>query len=160
MAEELKEIIRVSNTDLDGKKPLYHALRKIKGISFIFSNAICASCKIDRNKKAGNLTNEEVNRIENLLKSPDTKLPLWLLNRRKDYDTGTDKHLISSDLKLTQEFDIKRLQKIRSRRGLRHAWGLPLRGQRTRHNFRKGTALGVKKRALQPQAGDKGEKKK
>ena len=72
-------------------------------------------------------------------------LPAWMLNRRKDYESGEDKHVINAELKLSREFDIKRLQLIKSYRGLRHAWGLPVRGQKTRSNFRKGSAIGVKK---------------
>jgi small subunit ribosomal protein S13 len=46
---------------------------------------------------------------------------------------------------LKKEFDIKRLKKIRSYRGLRHATGRPVRGQRTKGHFRSKTSLGVAK---------------
>jgi len=76
-----------------------------------------------------------------------SKLPEFLLNRRKDFETGEDAHLIGTDLDMKKEFDIRRLKKIRSYRGLRHAFKHPTRGQRTRSNFRgkgKKKAVGVK----------------
>lgn len=144
---EFKELVRVSNADLNGKKPVYQALRKIKGVSFMMANAICISTNIEKNKKAGDLSNEEVIKIESLIKDPKN-IPSWLLNRRKDYDSGEDKHLVMTNLNFTKEFDVKRLQKVKSYRGLRHAWKLPVRGQRTRSNFRKGGIVGVMKKAV------------
>jgi len=71
-----------------------------------------------------------------------------LFNRRRDFDTGEDLHLIASDLKLRKEFDIKNLKEIKSYRGMRHAFGLPVRGQRTKGHFRKGAAVGVRRKGL------------
>jgi small subunit ribosomal protein S13 len=145
MEEKLKYIVRVISTDLIGKDALIHSLTKIKGVSYSMSNAICASLKLDKNKKTGSLKDEEVKKIEEVIKSPKN-IPTWLLNRQKDPDSGEDRHLATSDLKLRKEFDIKRLRKIKSYRGFRHGVGLPSRGQRTKSNFRKGKSLGVKRK--------------
>ena len=75
------------------------------------------------------------------MKNPE--IPKYILNRRKDSETGEDKHLTGSDLELQNEFDVKRLKKIKSYKGYRHASGLPLRGQRTRSNFRKNRSKGA-----------------
>jgi small subunit ribosomal protein S13 len=75
------------------------------------------------------------------MKNPD--LPDYLKNRRMDFETGENKHLISSDLDLKKEFDIKRLKNIKSYRGYRHVAGLPTKGQRTRSHFRKNKAKGA-----------------
>ena len=69
-----------------------------------------------------------------------------MMNRRKDYEDGKDKHLLTSSLDLQKELDIKRLKKIRSYRGLRHALGQPVRGQRTKSHFRKNKTVGVQKK--------------
>lgn len=162
MEEKLKSILRIANTDLNGNKPIYHALRKIKGVDFMFSNAICKVNNIDPNKKTGALTPQEIKAIENTLQDPKN-IPTWLFNRKKDYDTGKDTHLTTAKLKLQKEFDIKRLQKVKSYKGLRHAWGLPVRGQKTKGHFRKGRAVGVVKkaaRALQAAKGKPKEKSK
>jgi small subunit ribosomal protein S13 len=144
----VKHIIRVATTDLDGNKPIPMALIKIKGIGFAFSNVICKVLNFDKNKKAGTLSPEEVNNIEDLIKNPSKyNIPSWLLNRRGDYETNEDKHVVVSDLKLQKEFDVKRLQKTKSYRGLRLAQGLPVRGQRTRSHFKRGgRKLGVQKK--------------
>ena len=46
---------------------------------------------------------------------------------------------------LQNEFDIRRLKKIKSYKGIRHSLGQPVRGQRTKAHFRKGRAVGVKR---------------
>jgi small subunit ribosomal protein S13 len=144
---EIKAIIRILSTDLDGTKPVYKALRKIKGISFMFSNAICNHLGIDKAKKAGALSPQEVQRIEALIESPK-ELPVWLLNRRNDVETGESVHLTTAKLKLAKESDLKRMKKVKSYKGLRHAWALPVRGQRTKSHFRKGRKVGVVKKKI------------
>jgi len=57
--------------------------------------------------------------------------------RQNDSYTGKSKHLIGSDLLFSVREDKQRLSKIKSRRGLRLQAGLPVRGQKTRSNFRR-----------------------
>ncbi|MBT3395390.1 30S ribosomal protein S13 [archaeon] len=147
--KDFKHIVRISMTDIDGKKSIIGGLIKVKGIGHSFSNAICVALDLDKNKRIGDLKDAEIQQIEEALKDPEKiGIPSWALNRRKDYDEGIDKHKINIDLKLQKEFDYKRLQKIKSYRGLRLSVGLPVRGQRTRSNFRsnKGKGMGVKKK--------------
>ncbi len=147
MEEKLKYIIRITATDLEGNKPIKQTLTKIKGVGFSMANAICTILRLDKNKKTGSLTDAEVKKIEEVLKEPKKhNIPSWLLNRQNDYDTGEDLHLNTSDLKLRKEFDIKRLRKIKSYKGFRHGAGLPVRGQKTKSNFRSGKGIGVKKK--------------
>lgn len=149
-AQEVEEVnlIRILGKDLRGDKKVSIGLTKIKGISFAFSNAIVGVLGIDPNKRIQELTKEELGLIEEFVKNP--KVPSFLMNRRNDFDDGTDKHLITGDLNLAKEFDIKRLKKIKSYKGVRHNVGLPVRGQRTKANFRKNRkksgAVGVKKK--------------
>mgnify|MGYP001563332737 CR=1 FL=1 len=147
--QELKYFVRIANTDLDGNKYIYHALTKIKGIDFMFSNAILNVAGIQKNKKAGYLSDGEAARIDEIIKEPSKfGIPSWLFNRKKDPEYGNDKHLIGATLTFTQDNDIKMMKKIKSYRGIRHILGLPVRGQRTRSNFRKnkGKVLGVKRK--------------
>ena len=132
------------NTDLKGEKDIYNSLTKIKGVGFQFSNALCHVLDLNKLTKVNELSKEQIKTIEDFIKKPELKT--FLLNRRKDYDTGKDGHLSTTDLKFRKDFDIKRLQKIKSYRGLRHAVGLPVRGQRTKAHFRKGKAVGVSKK--------------
>jgi small subunit ribosomal protein S13 len=70
-----------------------------------------------------------------------------MVNRRYDYETGQNKHLLSGDLQYTIENDIKMMKKMKCYKGVRHILGQPVRGQRTRSNFRrnKGKVMGVKR---------------
>lgn len=149
MAEENKNqkqekqedrIVRIMQKDIEGKTSLYAGLAKIKGVSWSLSNAVCKKLKIPKNKKVGKLTPEEIEKIEKFLKNPD--LPSFLNNRQKDFETGENRHLTGTDLELRKDFDIKRLKKIKAYRGLRHMIGLPMRGQRTKSNFRRNRAKG------------------
>lgn len=139
-------IIRILSKDIEGKVRLYPGLTQIKGISWSLSNAICKKLKFDKNRKIASLSPEEIRKIEGFIKSPET--PKFILNRRSDFETGEDTHLIGSDLDLKKEFDIKRLKKIKSYRGLRHNIGLPVRGQRTKAHFRRNRKKsgGIKKK--------------
>jgi small subunit ribosomal protein S13 len=145
-----KHIVRIVNTDLNGSLPIAHALTKIKGVGFMFANSVCNIAHMGKDRKTGDLDETEIRRLDEIIRNPAKfGMPNWMLNRRKDFDTGEDKHLLTSDSDFTRSNDIRRLQRIRSYRGLRHAWGLPVRGQRTRSNFRKnkGKVMGVKRKA-------------
>ena len=141
-----EKLIRILAKDIEGGLNVYVGLTKIKGISWGLSNAICKSLNLDKKRKIGSLTKEEIEKINNFLK--DAKVPVYLLNRKLDSETGENKHLIGSNLELQKELDIGRLKKIKSYRGLRHALNLPLRGQRTRSHFRrnKRKSVGIKKK--------------
>lgn len=162
MADNFKHIIRIVNTDIDGKKSIYMALQKIRGIGFMYANAICKLTNIDKATKAGNLSDQQIAKLEQILKTPfQFEMPLWMVNRRHDYEEGQDRHIVTGDLKFVQENDKRRLQKIRSYRGARHAAGLPVRGQRTKSNFRKnkGKVQGVVRKATKSPSADEGKKK-
>jgi len=140
-------IVRLLSSDIEGKMDIYAGLTKIKGVSWSFANAICTSLNLDKRRKIGSLTDKEIEKISNFIKNPN--VPKHIYNRRNDFETGEDKHLIGSDLDFAKEFDIKRLKKIKSYRGLRHSIGLPLRGQRTKSHFRanKKKSVGIKSKA-------------
>ncbi|MFH1377008.1 MAG: 30S ribosomal protein S13 [Candidatus Woesearchaeota archaeon] len=149
MEQKLKPIIRIRTTDVNGNKSIMNALLKVKGVSHSMSNMLCNVLKLDKTKKIGYLTDEEVKKIEESIKDPKSiNIPTWALNRQKDLETNEDHHVSGTDLRLRKEFDIKRLRKIKSYVGMRHAAGLPVRGQRTKGHFRKGKSLGVKKKKV------------
>jgi small subunit ribosomal protein S13 len=145
MSREFRHIFRITGTDIDGTLKMPYALKRIKGVNLNLANAILKKAEINPDKRAGFLTEAEVERIEQIIKEP-TKfgLPNWLLNRRKDSESGKDLHLIRADLDLRTKMDIKQMKEIKSWRGYRHAHGLKVRGQRTRTTGRKGKAVGVK----------------
>jgi len=145
--KEEYSIVRIVQTDVPGNKNLLTGLTYIKGVSWSISNAVCKILQMDPKIKFSELNESEITKLTSFLLNP--VLPKFLKNRRKDFETGEDSHLITNALDMKKEFDIRRLKKIRSYRGLRHAFGHPTRGQRTRSHFRakgKKKAVGVKRK--------------
>jgi small subunit ribosomal protein S13 len=154
--EQVKHIVRIANTDLVGEKAVKVALTKIKGIGVMYSNMVCRLANVKIDKKTGLLNSSEIERLNDVLLHPHKfSVPQWMMNRRKDWETGKTTHLITSDLDFTHEQDLRRLKKIKSYRGLRHVSGLTVRGQRTKSNFRrnKGKVVGVKRKTEAPKTG-------
>jgi small subunit ribosomal protein S13 len=137
-------LFRIMGTDIPGGLSIYAGLTKIKGISWSMSNAICKLLGIPKNKKVSTLSEKESESISEIIKSK--KFPSFLLNRKKDPESGQDRHIIMTELDLQREFDIRKMKKIKSYKGIRHSQGQPVRGQRTRSHFRtKGPSVGVKR---------------
>jgi small subunit ribosomal protein S13 len=141
----IQDIIRFVETNLDGGKKVKVAIMGIRGVSFMFSNAI--SKKIDfADKKLGELSEQETKKLEDIILNPHKfDIPSWLYNRKRDPTTGQDAHLAVSKLELRQKMDINDMKKLKSYRGVRHIYGLPVRGQRTRSGSG-GKTVGVSKK--------------
>ena len=76
----------------------------------------------------------------------DYNIPKWFLNRQRDIRDGNWTQLISNNLDTKLREDLERMKKIRCHRGLRHFWGLKVRGQKTKSTGRTGRTLGVTKK--------------
>ena len=149
MSKGFRHITRIVNTDLDGTQKVSYALSRIKGIGNRLANAIVQKAGIDPNIRLGLLPDADVKKIEEMIKNPAKyDLPVWLLNRTKDQETGEDTHLVGADLTLQTKSDIDQMKSIKSWKGFRHSHGLKVRGQRTKSTGRKAKALGVKKKEL------------
>lgn len=145
-AQEYRHIVRIVGKDIPGDKKLSVGLTQIKGVGYNFANAIIGALNLNPDSNIGFLTESQVESIEKTLKDPvSVKFPSWLFNRRKDVETGTTTHLITSDVAFTVRNDIEREKLSNSWRGFRHMYGLKVRGQRTRTTGRKGASVGVKK---------------
>ena len=162
---EIKHLVRIANTDLDGMKPVHQALLKIKGVGVSFSNMVTGLAQVEKNAQIGALDEEKIKLLDKIIRAPlQNGAPVWMANRRRDFETNENKHLIVADLDYTRENDIKRLRKLKTYKGDRHSKGLPARGQRTRSNFRKNkgkVTLGVQRKKVEaaaPAATEKGEK--
>jgi len=149
LEEEFRYIVRIGGTDIDGKKKIRYGLTSIRGIGDRISGIVCRTAKVDLNKKAGHLSDEEAERLEEAVKQfHKNKIPAWMLNRQKDPSSGKNRHNITSDLMMSLREDLNRLKKIRSYRGIRHERGLPVRGQRTKSSFRHGATVGVSRKKI------------
>lgn len=145
--EGFKYIVRIAGTDIDGSLKLAWGLSSIKGIGMATAMAIIRVLGLDPDMRVGYLTDEQAKRIDQAVQNlARLGLPSWMYNRRKDYETGEDKHLIGSELVFYARRDVEREIKIKSYRGIRHSLGLKVRGQRTRTTGRLGMTVGVRKK--------------
>lgn len=123
------------------------ALTAIKGVGRRYSNLVCKKADVDISKRAGELSNEELERLVTIVQNPTQyKIPNWFLNRQKDIKDGKYSQLVSNGLDNKLREDLERLKKIRAHRGLRHYWGVRVRGQHTKTTGRRGRTIGVSKK--------------
>eukprot|EP00916_Digyalum_oweni_P014088 GHVL01023066.1.p1 GENE.GHVL01023066.1~~GHVL01023066.1.p1 ORF type:complete len:127 (+),score=18.55 GHVL01023066.1:313-693(+) len=120
------------------------ALTAIRGCGRRFINVVLKKADIDMNKRAGELTPEEVEKVCAIIANPSSfQIPPWFLNRQKDYTTGKNFQKVSNHLDTSLRDDLERMKKIRLHKGLRHHWGITVRGQHTKTTGRRGKVVGV-----------------
>jgi small subunit ribosomal protein S13 len=142
-----KHIVRIADTDLDGNKPVMIALTGIKGIGLRMARAITNALELNPRAKLGELDDETIEKLRKLVEEElEQHIPSWMFNRRKDPYSGKDLHLLAKDVDFAKMLDIERMIKIKCYRGVRHARGYKVRGQRTRSTGRKGMTVGVVRR--------------
>lgn len=107
---------RILGVDIPKEKRIEIALTYLYGVGRSLSNKILKEVGVNPDKRAKDLSEEEVMHITNILQK------------------GTWK--VEGDLRRDISQNIKRLIEIGSWRGMRHKKGLPVRGQRTRTNAR------------------------
>ncbi len=144
--DDFKYIVRIANTDMDGKYTVMAALDKIKGVGMRTGAIIADHAGVSRGLKIGTCTDEQVEALARSVEQIQTLIPTWMLNRQKDVETGEDIHFLGNDLDLKFRDDLNRLKKIRSYRGIRHETKQKVRGQRSKSNGRTGLTLGVTKK--------------
>merc|ERR1712224_871783 len=141
--------LRVMNTNIDGGRKVPFAMTAIKGIGRRFAMIVCKKADIDITKRAGEMTDEEVEKLITIISNPrQYKIPDWFLNRQKDIVDGKFSQVMSNTLDNKLREDLERMKKIRAHRGLRHYWGLRVRGQHTKTTGRRGRTVGVSKRRV------------
>ena len=115
---------RIAGVDLPRTKRIEIGLTYIYGIGRTRAKSLCHRAGIDPNKKIGDLTDEEVNRVRIILEEEGE---------------------VEGDLRKEISLNIKRLVDAGTYRGLRHRKSLPVRGQRSKTNARtrKGRRAGV-----------------
>ena len=106
---------RIAGITLPPNKRIEIAITYIYGIGITFSNKILSEANIDKNKKAGELNETEVNKLKDIIEK---------------------NHRVEGELRRDILMNIKRLKEISTYRGSRHSRNLPVRGQRTKTNSR------------------------
>lgn len=151
--EGIRGIVRIGEIDVEGDKKVRIALLRVKGIGKSLSKALTVASGLNPEALIGSLTEEQINKLEDVMKNPGNYgIPYHMLNRISDPQTGTNRHLMSSELSLAIKSDIDAMKKMRCYKGIRHELGLPCRGQRTRSSFRTGGIVGVVKKKQAPGA--------
>jgi len=149
MASNFRHIIRVAGTDLDGYKKLGVGLIKIKGVGLNLAKVLIKATGLDPNSRIGFLNDNQIRIIRDAIENiEDQMVPNWMLNRKKDIETGRDLHKIGPDLILTEKNDVDSMRKMKSWKGTRHNLGLKVRGQRTKTTGRTGRSVGVRRKRL------------
>ncbi len=167
MAEERKQqkeqkgdelgIIRMAGRDIRGSYSIIGALMQVKGLGYNMAHALALQAErqygIKMDTKIGTLSEEQTGKIESLLKDPSRAgIPTYMLNRRKDLESGADMHVTGTDLTISVKQDIDRDIKNQTWRGFRHMYGQRVRGQRTRSTGRTGATVGVTKAKVEAAA--------
>ena len=97
LPDNFQHIIRVANTNVDGRQRVQYAITKIRGIGRRFSTLMCKKAEVDLKKRAGELSAEELERLVAIVSDPlQFKVPKWFLNRNRDFRNGKTMHLFSS----------------------------------------------------------------
>jgi small subunit ribosomal protein S13 len=122
---------RVLGVDIPNDKPTYISLQYLHGVGSAVSIEVCRRLNLDRQRRARELSEDEIQRLNSLL---------------------DNEYTVEGQLRRQTQEHIGRLKSTQSYRGMRHRKNLPVRGQRTRTNAR--TRKGVKKTV----AGKKGVK--
>ncbi len=146
-ADEIRHIVRIANTDLEGKKSVQYSLTGIKGINRRSARIISDVSGVDPKATIGYLEDDQIDAMKKTIDDIENILPVWMLNRRKDIMTGEDKHIVGTDVMLIKLEDLNTIKKTRSYKGVRHDRGHKVRGQRTRSTGRKGLSVGVKRKS-------------
>jgi len=107
---------RITGFDIPDEKKVSFSLRYIYGVGPKIADKIIKSARIDSEKRAKDLTADEINQIAKQL----------------------EKYAVGGQLRRIVRDNIDRLRRVGSYRGLRHRQGLPVRGQRTKTNARTG----------------------
>jgi small subunit ribosomal protein S13 len=123
---------RIQGVDIPSNKPTHIALRYIYGIGPTLALRLCEQARIDPQRKAKELTDDQIGKLNGLLDSRE--------------------YTVEGALRRQLQQNIARLKDINCYRGIRHRRSLPVRGQRTRTNAR--TRKGPRKTV----AGKKGVK--
>merc|ERR1712032_1703020 len=99
VGQDFQHILRILNTNIDGRTKVMFALTAITGVGRRFSNIICKKAEVDVNKRAGELRPDEIERLVAIIQNPlSFKVPQWFLNRQKDVVTGKYSQVYSNHL--------------------------------------------------------------
>lgn len=146
--DEIKHLVRISGTDLQGKRSVLFAMTGIKGINRRIAKILVLNSGVDPKATIGYLDDAQIEKLQLSVDSIANIIPTWMMNKQSELLSGDNKHVIGNDIYMSLTEDLNTMKKTRSYRGLRHDRGLRVRGQRTRSTGRKGSTVGVSRASL------------
>jgi small subunit ribosomal protein S13 len=141
--DDLRYFVRIGQTDLDGTASVEQALTGMAGIGRRSAQVIAKEVGIDRHETLGRLDDDAIEDVVAAVEGYEDVVPEWLANRRGDFYSGEDRHVVGNDVELARQQDVNRMQKIGSYKGIRHRRGQKVRGQRTKSTGRTEGTVGV-----------------
>jgi small subunit ribosomal protein S13 len=152
-SESFRGIVRIAGKDVGGKIRLRRALSRVKGIGHTMAQASCnvitKEMSLSPDMQVGNLTEDQIEKMDKILFNLENhNVPDFMLNRRRDFKRGENRHVIMNDLIFETSQDVDREKKMYSWKGFRHTYGQKVRGQKTRNTGRSGMAVGVLRKAV------------
>ena len=148
---DYQNLLRVIGTSIEGHRTLAFGLSTIRGVGRRLARAVVEVAQredktLDPRMRIGTLTEAQQEKLVEIIKNPvKFGIPRWMVNRQKDLRTGEDRHISGTDLELVLKMDLDRMKRTRSWKGIRHMYGLKVRGQRTRCTGRHGLVVGFYK---------------
>ncbi len=116
---------RILGVDIPENKKIFYSLQSIYGVGKKIAEVVLSEAQVDLDKRAKDVTNDELNRIQRIL----------------------DRYELEGDLRRHINDNVDRLKRIKAYRGIRHIMKLPVRGQRTKTNSRNSRG-GAKRRTV------------
>ncbi|MFH0973284.1 MAG: 30S ribosomal protein S13 [Candidatus Micrarchaeota archaeon] len=155
-SKDFKGIVRILGKDIEGHTPLRSALRKIRGVGHALASNLARAARKELGLKesewVGEMKDEDLAAIEEIVKAPSKHgVRSFQLNRARDKESGSDKHLTMADLQFAIRQDVEGEKNARSWKGYRFGLGQRVRGQHSRTTGRSGLTVGVLKKAMKAQ---------
>merc|ERR1711957_798960 len=108
--KDFRFILRIFNSNIDGKQKIPFAIRRIRGIGRRLSTVIT--------QRAGDLTDENMEKIIDIVSKPlEYEIPSWFLNRRKDPKDGTNSQQTTNNWDTKLREDLEKMKKMKLHKG-------------------------------------------
>uniref|UniRef100_G3UMR5 Small ribosomal subunit protein uS13 n=1 Tax=Loxodonta africana TaxID=9785 RepID=G3UMR5_LOXAF len=145
--EKFQHILRVLNTNIDGRRKIAFAITAIKGVGRRYAHVVLRKADIDLTKRAGELTEDEVERVITIMQNPrQYKIPDWFLNRQKDVKDGKYSQVCWSAGGCPIRIGVRDLISLPASKLPSCILVLRVRGQHTKTTGRRGRTVGVSKK--------------
>ena len=152
---DFQNLLRILGTSVEGHRTLAFGLSQIRGVGRRLARAIIEIARkedptLDPRMRIGMISEAQQEKLVEIIREPvKFGIPVWMVNRQKDLRTGENRHISGTDLEFLTMNDVNRMKRTRSWKGIRHMYGLKVRGQHTRTTGRHGLVIGFYRKQQQ-----------